>query len=193
LTWIGAFGLKDNLRPNVKACVKYARDQGNLSIRLISGDHVQTAKAVAIKSGILRPEEAARSNSVMTGREFREKVGKMTQHKSDETSEVEHSIENQSEFLVIADRLKVLARATPEDRHLLVTAFKSIGRTVAVTGAGTSDVDALQVADVGLAMGNGCAAAKEASDIVLTDSDFEATLRTVMWGRNIYHNVSRFL
>jgi len=87
--------LRDNLRPNVKACVKYAREQGNLSIRLISGDHIETARAIAVKSGILRPEEAARSNSVMTGREFREKVGKIIQQKSDETSEVEHSIENQ--------------------------------------------------------------------------------------------------
>ena len=61
--------MKDPLRPNVSKCVKYARDQGHLSIRLISGDHIETAKQVAIKAGILRPEEAGRSYAVMTGRQ----------------------------------------------------------------------------------------------------------------------------
>ena len=76
---------------------------------------------------------------------------------------------------------------------MLVTGLKAIGKSVAVTGSGINDVEALQAADVGLAMGSGCSAAKEAADLVLTDNDFEATLRSVMWGRNIYHNVSRFL
>ena len=63
--------MKDPLRPNVSKCVKYARDQGHLSIRMISGDHIETAKQVAIKAGILRPEEAGRSYAVMTGAQFR--------------------------------------------------------------------------------------------------------------------------
>ena len=66
-------------------------------------------------------------------------------------------------------------------------------RVVTVTGEGINDVLALEVADVGLAMGNGCSAAKEKADLILTDNDFEASLRAIMWGRNIYHNVSRFL
>lgn len=82
-TWIGAFGLKDPLRANVSKCVKYARDQGHLSIRLISGDHIETAKQVAIKAGILRPEEAGRSYAVMTGAQFRELVGGLTQQKGE--------------------------------------------------------------------------------------------------------------
>lgn len=63
--------------------MKYAREQGGLNIRLISGDHFETAKAVAIKAGILRPEEAGRNYSVMTGEQFREFVGKLTQQKGD--------------------------------------------------------------------------------------------------------------
>lgn len=82
-TWIGAFGMKDPLRANVAKCVKYARDQGHLSIRLISGDHIETAKQVAIKAGILRPEEAGRSYAVMTGAQFRELVGKLTHQKGE--------------------------------------------------------------------------------------------------------------
>lgn len=96
-------------------------------------------------------------------------------------------------FQEIAANIRVLARASPNDRLLLVTGLKAIGKSVAVTGSGIDDVEALTAADVGLAMGSGCSAAKEAADLVLTDNDFEATLRSVMWGRNIYHNVSRFL
>jgi len=76
---------------------------------------------------------------------------------------------------------------------LLVTGLKSQGKCVSVTGDGINDVTALERADVGLAMGSGCSAAKEAADLVLTDDDFEASLRAVMWGRNIFHNISRFL
>lgn len=64
---------------------------------------------------------------------------------------------------------------------------------VAATGDGINDVEALGRADVGFAMGSGCSAAKEAASVVLIEDDFEAGLRAVMWGRNIYANVSRFL
>lgn len=86
-----------------------------------------------------------------------------------------------------------MARATAADKHLLVAGLKSLGKSVAATGDGINDVEALSFADVGVAMGSGCSAAKEASDIVLLDNDFEACLRSVMWGRNIFHNISRFL
>lgn len=68
-----------------------------------------------------------------------------------------------------------------------------MGQVVAVTGEGINDIDALKNSDVGLAMGSGCAAAKLASDLILTDNDFESSIRAIMWGRNIHHNVSRFL
>lgn len=68
-----------------------------------------------------------------------------------------------------------------------------MGQIVAATGEGINDIDALKNSDVGLAMGSGCAAAKLASDLILTDNDFESSIRAIMWGRNIHHNVSRFL
>jgi len=89
--------------------------------------------------------------------------------------------------------LKVLGRAIPSDKHLLVSGLKEMGRSVAVTGDGINDVEALKTADVGFAMGSGCSVAKEASSMIITDDNFEATMKAVMWGRNIYDNVRRFL
>jgi P-type E1-E2 ATPase len=97
-------------------------------------------------------------------------------------------------FKKIATNLKVLARATAADKLLLVAGLQSVyGRKVAVTGDGINDVAALTLSDVGISMGSGSSAAKEVSSLVLTGDDFEASLRAVMWGRNIYHNISRFI
>ena len=71
--------------------------------------------------------------------------------------------------------------------------LKCLGKNVAVTGDGISDVDSLKISDAGLAMGSGCSAAIHNSDLVLTDDDSEATIQAIKWGRNIFHNVSRFL
>jgi P-type E1-E2 ATPase len=86
-----------------------------------------------------------------------------------------------------------LARATANDKYLLIVGLKNLGKKVSVTGDGINDIEALNASDVGLGMGSGCSAVKDASDLILTNDDFEACLKSIMWGRNIYHNVSRFL
>jgi Ca2+ transporting ATPase len=75
LTHIGVFGMKDPLRPRVHSCVKYARDLAKLNVRLVSGDHFETAKAVALKTGILLPEEAHADYAIMSGEDFRNELG----------------------------------------------------------------------------------------------------------------------
>lgn len=76
---------------------------------------------------------------------------------------------------------------------MVVVGLKAMNRAVVATGDGINDVAAIKGATVGLAMGSGCSAAKENSDMILMDNDFTSTLDAVMWGRNIYHNVGRFL
>jgi len=102
-------------------------------------------------------------------------------------------LEKEDNFAIIYEDVKVLTRANSDDKLLMTIGLKNSSRTVAVTGDGINDIDALEHSDVGLAMGSGCSAAKHASSLILTDDDFESAIRAVMWGRNIYHNVGRFL
>lgn len=87
----------------------------------------------------------------------------------------------------------MLGRAIPHDKHILVVGLKELGKAVAVTGDGINDTEALRSADVGFSMGSGCSVAKDASDMILTEDTFESTMKAVMWGRNIYANVKRFI
>jgi len=90
--------------------------------------------------------------------------------------------------------LEVLARSRPDDKLTLVSGLKQQGNVVAVTGDGTNDAPALKKADIGFAMGiQGTDMAKEAADIMLLDDNFKSIVKAVMWGRNIYDNIRRFL
>ena len=152
---------------------------------MVSGDNLETATAVAIKAGIITEEESKTRNVCMVGEEFRRLVGGMRKALGSDGS-VRMEIQNKQEFAAIASRLRVLGRAIPYDKHLLVVGLKELGKNVAVTGDGINDVDALKAADVGFAMGSGVSIAKDAADMILIDDNFEATMNAVMWGRNIY-------
>jgi len=129
----------------------------------------------------------------MDAEKFREEVGRLDQKQDPVTNEVRYSLEREENFLTILEDVKVLTRANSDDKLLMVIGLKNSNKTVAVTGDGINDIDALEHADVGLAMGSGCSAAKSASSLILASDDFESAIRAVMWGRNIYHNVGRFL
>lgn len=162
---------------------------------MVTGDNIDTAKAIAVEAGILRPEEANSEYVCMDGKTFREVCGGLKQLEDpSDRNLLKEEIGNKSAFRQVARRLKVLARSTPEDKYMLVTGLKEMNSVVAVTGDGTNDAPALKKADVGFAMGiTGTEVAKEASDIILLDDNFASIITAVKWGRNIYTNVRKFL
>lgn len=136
----------------------------------------------------------------MEGKKFRELTGGTIEievpedpKKPDGKKKIVKKVKNEHAFSQIAQELRVLARALPEDKYTLVTGLKNLNHVVAVTGDGTNDAPALNKADVGFAMGSGSDVAKSASDIVLLKDDFTAVLTAVMYGRNTYDSVRKFL
>jgi len=99
----------------------------------------------------------------------------------------------QRTFDDVKKKLKIVARATAEDRFLLVSGIKQKGGLVGMTGDSIADAEALRKADVGLCMGSGCDVAKENSDLVILDNDFVSIHRAIKWGRAIFDNVRKFL
>lgn len=169
LTFLGVLGIQDPIRPGVKDAVKRCQGAG-VAVRMVTGDNVNTAKAVATECGILDE-----GGLVLEGPEFR-------QLSDDQLSKM-------------LPRLQVLARCSPEDKKRIVEKLKALfGETVAVTGDGTNDGPALRAADVGFAMNvSGTEVAKEASSIVLLDDDFASLVKAIAWGRAVIDGIRRFL
>jgi len=184
----------DPLRDEIVESVKRCHTAG-INVRMVTGDNIDTARAIALNAGILTAKDLENEYACMTGQQFRELVGglKRIEDKND-NGKLKEEIGNKKAFKDIEKQLKVLARSTPEDKYMLVTGLKELNKVVAVTGDGTNDAPALKKADVGFAMGiTGTEVAKEASDIILLDDNFASIITAVKWGRNIYVNVRKFL
>lgn len=195
LTVVGIFALQDPLRPEIVDSVRMCHRAG-INVRMVTGDNLDTAKAIAVEAGIITPEEADDEYVCMEGKAFRELCGGLVKMEDfeNEHGRLKEQVGNKAQFRQVKDRLKVLARSLPEDKYMLVMGLKEFGSVVAVTGDGTNDAPALKKADVGFAMGiTGTEVAKEASDIILLDDNFASTITAVKWGRNIYENVRKFL
>ncbi|KAM7134338.1 plasma membrane calcium-transporting ATPase 3 isoform 5-T5 [Macrochelys suwanniensis] len=183
LTCIAVVGIEDPVRPEVPEAIRKCQKAG-ITVRMVTGDNINTARAIAAKCGILQPGE---DFLCLEGKEFNRRI-------RNEKGEIE-----QERLDKIWPKLRVLARSSPTDKHTLVKGIidSTIGeqrQVVAVTGDGTNDGPALKKADVGFAMGiAGTDVAKEASDIILTDDNFSSIVRAVMWGRNVYDSISKFL
>ncbi|GBC09425.1 hypothetical protein RclHR1_08850008 [Rhizophagus clarus] len=168
LICLGLVGIQDPLRPGVKESVEAFRKAG-VFVRMITGDNVVTARAIARDAGIL-----TKGGISMEGPEFR----KLSAEKLDET----------------IPRLQVLARSSPTDKTIIVKWLKKNGEVVAVTGDGTNDGPALKLADVGFSMGiAGTEVAKEASSIILMDDNFSSIVKALKWGRAVNDSVRKFL
>lgn len=192
LTLIGIYALQDPLRDEIIESVKVCHRAG-VNVRMVTGDNLDTAKAIALEAGILDPKDAELEYACMDGKTFREACGGL--RKIDTGNDLlREEIVNKEVFKIIAKRLQVLGRSTPEDKYMLVTGLKELGSVVAVTGDGTNDAPALKKADVGFAMGMaGTEVAKEAADIILLDDNFASIITAIKWGRNIFSNVRKFL
>ncbi|XP_069871653.1 plasma membrane calcium-transporting ATPase 2 isoform X1 [Dipodomys merriami] len=183
LTCICVVGIEDPVRPEVPEAIRKCQRAG-ITVRMVTGDNINTARAIAIKCGIIHPGE---DFLCLEGKEFNRRI-------RNEKGEVE-----QERIDKIWPKLRVLARSSPTDKHTLVKGIIDSTHTeqrqvVAVTGDGTNDGPALKKADVGFAMGiAGTDVAKEASDIILTDDNFSSIVKAVMWGRNVYDSISKFL
>lgn len=166
--YLGFVGLSDTLRPQIKNSVTWCQDQG-IIVAMITGDHPDTALAIAKKAGI-----ATNAKQVLTGKEL---------NQMDDTSLAEHIL-----------HLRVFARITPEHKVRIVKAFQAKNKKTAMTGDGVNDAPALQIADIGIAMGkSGTDVAREAADIVLTDDHFATIITAIQEGRAIIGNVRKVL
>ncbi|KFM74141.1 Plasma membrane calcium-transporting ATPase 3, partial [Stegodyphus mimosarum] len=183
LTCLCIVGIEDPVRPEVPDAIKKCQKSG-ITVRMVTGDNVNTARSIALKCGIIRPGD---DFLVLDGKEFNRRIrdsnGEFQQHLLDK----------------VWPRLRVLARSSPQDKYTLVkgiidSKLNQNREVVAVTGDGTNDGPALKKADVGFAMGiAGTDVAKEASDIILTDDNFTSIVKAVMWGRNVYDSIAKFL
>jgi Ca2+ transporting ATPase len=160
-----------------------------INVRMVTGDNLITAKAIALNAGILdkiADERDRQEFECMEGRHFRALIGEELVDEVVKNGIVKRPKDIEM-FKRIIPHLKVLARSSPHDKYLLVTGLKYLDRVVAVTGDGTNDAPALKKADVGFAMGiAGTEVAKEAADIILLDDNFSSIITAVKWGRNIY-------
>ena len=168
MTFLAVIGIQDPLRDGVAKAVKQCQDAG-VKVRMVTGDNIMTANAIATECGIKSPD-----GLVLEGPKFRQ----MSDEEMDEA----------------IPQLEVLARSSPEDKRILVARLKHLGETVAVTGDGTNDGPALKTADVGFSMGiAGTEVAKEASAIILMDDNFSSIVKAIMWGRSVNDAVAKFL
>ncbi|KAL2335344.1 hypothetical protein Fmac_016557 [Flemingia macrophylla] len=172
LTLLGLVGIKDPCRQGVKAAVEACQHAG-VNVKMITGDNVFTATAIATECGILRPNQDT-VGAVVEGEEFRNYTPE--------------------ERLEKVDKICVMARSSPFDKLLMVQCLKQKGHVVAVTGDGTNDAPALKEADIGLSMGiQGTEVAKESSDIVILDDNFASVVTVLRWGRCVYNNIQKFI
>lgn len=166
LTFVGLVGMMDPARPEAAEAVQAFRRAGVDTV-MITGDHVDTAYAIAKELGIASCREECLGGSELDklgGDEFAEKV----------------------------EYIRVYARVSPEHKVKIVNALKKKGKIVAMTGDGVNDAPSLKAADIGIAMGmNGTDVAKNASDMILADDNFATIRKAIEEGRGIYENIRK--
>jgi len=168
LTFLGFITLKDELRPEAKEGIKLIQNAG-INVIMITGDSIDTAKNIAVDSGII----SSTIDIALTSNEFNKL--------------------NDEELKKIVHKLKVVARALPQDKARLVNILQDMNKIVGMTGDGVNDAPALKHANVGFSMGSGTEVAKEASDIVILDNNILSISKAILYGRTIFKSIRRFV
>ena len=167
-SFIGFLGMKDALRLGVSDSILKAQNAG-IKVIMITGDHKITAKSIAEEAGIYQ-----KGDKIITGTEM----------------------DNMSDDEIIKEinNVSVFARVNPEHKLRIVNLFRSQGKIIAMTGDGVNDAPSLVAADLGISMGKiGTEVAKEASDIILLDDNFETIVSAIEEGRGIYKSIKKVL
>ena len=165
LTFYGLVGIIDPPREESAQAVLVAKEAGIKTV-MITGDHLNTAKAIAEEIGILYGNKKIMDGSTLNAMSDGE-LGK------------------------VIGEYRVFARTSPEDKIRVVKAFQKSGEIVAMTGDGVNDAPALKAADVGIAMGSGTDVAKESSDMILLDDNFSTIVTAIKEGRRVYSNIRK--
>ncbi len=167
LTLTALVVLRDPVRRETPEAVHRLRTAGIRTV-MLTGDHPDTAKAVAQRCGLLHDGDLTADSAALAGWSDRELAQRLP-------------------------HLAVIARAMPADKVRLVQAAQQAGMVAGMTGDGVNDAPALRLADVGFAMGSGTAVAREAGDIVITDDNLASIARAVLYGRTIFKSIRKFL
>jgi sodium/potassium-transporting ATPase subunit alpha len=168
----GFIGAEDPIRPEVPGAVAQCHAAG-VSVVMITGDHPETAEAIARRAGIVALDVAPGSVT-LSGAQL-ERLSKVQLVQK------------------LKDGITVFARTTPEQKWKVVSAFHELNKIVAVTGDGVNDAPALKAADVGIAMGkSGTDVAREAAQVILLDDNFASIVNGIEEGRTIFNNIRKF-
>jgi calcium-translocating P-type ATPase len=213
-------GIRDNNREDVPEAIKKCHHAG-ITVRMVTGDNINTAIAISKDVGIIDPSQVAQCKETakkyraeveknpdnaptairnldhpiaLEGEIFRVVCGGITKKQQEKGGELEIFLNNREAFKHTVRDLKIIARASPEDKFILVFGLKELGNIVAVTGDGTNDAPALRQAHVGFAMGiRGTDIAKDAADVVLLDDSFSSIVTACKYGRNVYDCIRKFV
>ncbi len=172
LTFDGIVGIADPVRDDVREAIMDCTRKAGVRVIIVTGDTQGTANEIGRQIGLI---EAGEAPQTMTG----EKFAALT--------------DEEAMDMIGKPDFKIISRARPDDKARLVTLLQRLNQVVAVTGDGTNDAPALSKAQVGLSMGDGTSAAKEASDITIIDNSFSSIVRAIIWGRSLYLNIRRFI
>jgi calcium-translocating P-type ATPase len=168
LTLIGIVGIEDPVREEVPDAIAQCKRAG-ITVRMVTGDNILTAKKIGRQCGILTDDGVA-----IEGPDFR----KLSAEEIDK----------------LIPKLQIIARCSPHDKLILVKHLRERGEVVGVTGDGTNDAPILREADVGFAMGiSGTEVAKSAADVIILDDNFASIEKAVLWGRNVYDSIRKFI